>query len=69
MPFTTEEEMRELGRATGSVITRRDAMKMINELIGTIRELRAETSTAEDERAVFNLKAAIEGIRETMPRE
>lgn len=69
MKFATEEEMRELGRATGSAITRRDAVKMIDELLSTIREIRASKVDAQDERTVFNLKAAIEGIRETMPHE
>jgi hypothetical protein len=69
MKFHTESEMREIGKATGAVITRLDAMKMIDELLETIRELRSGPSTVADERAVFNLKAAIEGIRETMPRE
>lgn len=65
----TEESMRELGRATGAVSTRQEAKKMIEGLIETIRELRSKVVTADDERVVFNLKAAIEGIRETMPRE
>jgi len=69
MPHATEEEMRDLGKATGAIISRAEAEGMINGLLETIRQLRSGESNAEDERAVFNLKAAIEGIRETMPNE
>ena len=69
MAFQTEEEMRELGKATGAIISRAEAEGMINGLLETIRQLRDKDANAEDDRAVFNLKAAIEGIRETMPRE
>jgi hypothetical protein len=69
MAHASEEEMRELGKATGSAISRAEALGMINGLLQTIRELRLENSSAQEEKAVFALKAAIEGIRETMPRE
>lgn len=69
MAEPTEEEMRALGRSTGAVLTHSEAREMIEGLLGSIRKLRQEEPSNENERSLFNLKAAIEGIRETMPRE
>ena len=69
MDYETEEEMRALGKATGAVISRAEASVMIDGLLETIRELRQKGLSIENERSIFNLKAAIEGIREGMLRE
>lgn len=69
MAQPTEEEMRALGRSTGATLTRLEAHQMIDGLLGSIRQLREDESSPETERSVFSLMAAIEGIRETMPRE
>lgn len=66
MSHPTREEMLEIGRTSGRVSTRQEAELIIQGLLGTIRSLR-EQSGAENETA-WALLAAIEGIRETMPR-
>lgn len=60
--------MRSFGRAAGHASTHQEAQFIIDGLLATIRNLRSkEVITQEEEQTVFALKAAIEGIRETMP--
>lgn len=66
MSQPTREEMLELGRTSGRVSTREEAEQIIKGLLGTVRSLREQSGT-ENETA-WALLAAIEGIRETMPR-
>jgi len=66
MSHPTREEMLEIGRTSGRVATRQEAELMIQGLLGTVRSLREQSGT-ENETA-WALLAAIEGIRETMPR-
>lgn len=66
MSHPTREEMLEIGRTSGRVATRQEAELIIQGLLGTIRSLREQSGT-ENETA-WALLAAIEGIRETMPR-
>jgi hypothetical protein len=66
MSHPTREEMLEIGRTSGRVSTRQEAELIIQGLLGTIRSLREQSGT-ENETA-WALLAAIEGIRETMPR-
>lgn len=66
MSHPSREEMLELGRTTGRVASREEAEQIITGLMGTIRSIR-EVSGIENETA-WALLAAIEGIRETMPK-
>lgn len=66
MAAPTREEMLAIGRTAGVVSSREEAEQIIQGLLGTIRNIR-EQSGPENETA-WALMAAIEGIRETMPR-
>lgn len=66
MSTPTREEMLALGRTAGQVSSREEAEQIIQGLLGTVRSIR-EQSGIENETA-WALLAAIEGIRETMPR-
>lgn len=66
MSQPTREEMLELGRTSGRVATRQEAELMIQGLLGTVRSLREQSGT--ENQTAWALLAAIEGIRETMPR-
>jgi hypothetical protein len=66
MSAPSREEMLALGRTAGQVSSREEAEQIIQGLLGTVRSIR-ETSGMENEIA-WSLMAAIEGIRETMPR-
>jgi hypothetical protein len=66
MSGPTREEMLELGRATGRVSTRDEAEAIIAGLMGTVRSIREESG--HDNAVAWSLMAAIEGLRETMPR-
>lgn len=66
MSQPTREEMLELGRAAGRVSTREEAEAIISGLIGTVRSIREESG--HDNPIAWSILAAIEGLRETMPR-
>lgn len=66
MSAPSHEEMLDLGRTAGRVSTREEAEDIIKGLMGTVRSIR-EASGPENPTA-WALIAAIEGIRETMPK-
>lgn len=66
MSSPTREEMLELGRAAGRVSTRDEAEAIIAGLMGTLRSIQEESG--HDNAIAWSLMAAIEGVRETMPR-
>lgn len=66
MTAPSREEMLDLGRTAGRVSTRQEAEGLIEGLMGTVRSIR-EASGPENQTA-WALIAAIEGVRETMPK-
>ncbi|CAB4149307.1 hypothetical protein UFOVP529_85 [uncultured Caudovirales phage] len=60
------EEMFQLGRTAGTAATRQEAEDIIQSLMVAVRGIR-EQSGLENQTA-WALLAAIEGIRETMPK-
>ena len=66
MSQPTREEMLDLGRTAGRVSTRQEAEEIIKGLMGTVRSIREESGP--ENHTAWALIAAIEGIRETMPK-
>jgi hypothetical protein len=62
----TTEEMLEFGRVTGRVATRLEAEQIIRGLMESVRSLRELGDL--DNPVIWRLMAAVEGIRETMPK-
>jgi len=67
MAEPTPEEMLEFGRATGRASTRLEAEQIIRGLMESVRSLRELGDL--DNPVIWRLMSAIEGIRETMPKE
>jgi hypothetical protein len=66
MSQPTREEMLELGRSVGRASSREDCSGIIKGLMETVRAMREDSGG--ENHTVWMLLAAIEGIRETMPR-
>lgn len=66
MSEPTTEEMLEFGRVTGRAATRLEAEQIISGLMESVRSLRELGDL--DNPVIWRLMAAVEGIRETMPK-